>query len=544
MNIDKEMNFDRKTVAFLTLGCKVNSYETEAMQKIFEDAGYRVVDFSMRSDVYVVNTCTVTNIADRKSRQMLHKARKMNDDAVVVAVGCYVQTAGEVLKQDAAIDIVIGNNKKKDIIRILNEYYTSGYSENRNNKDKADNIDRTYNIDRADDTGKTYNIDKAVNAEKTYKLDKAHNTDAIKAYTSDNTGKSGAEKKTADQTSPADSLLAGTITAQNKNRTQAKLDNILDIDSETEYEELNIDSVAEKTRAYIKIQDGCNQFCSYCIIPYARGRVRSRGEESILTEVKNLVSKGYKEIVLTGIHLSSYGIDFEPVTGKHRLLELVLMLSQVEGLKRIRFGSLEPRIITEEFVQTLSDNTKICPHFHLSLQSGCDATLKRMNRKYSTQEYYDKCVLLRKYFNNPAITTDVIVGFPGETEEDFEETYNFLKKVSFAQMHIFKYSVRKGTRAEHMPDQVRDETKTARSNRLMELEENMASKYKTLFSGREEKILIEEAMDINGVTYQAGHNERYIKMAVKSNQDLINSIVKVKVAGFLKKDIMFCEIMD
>ena len=580
MNIDKEMNFDRKTVAFLTLGCKVNSYETEAMQKIFEDAGYRVVDFSMRSDVYVVNTCTVTNIADRKSRQMLHKARKMNDDAVVVAVGCYVQTAGEVLKQDAAIDIVIGNNKKKDIIRILNEYYTSGYSENRcitdkaddidntYNTDKADDTDKTYNIDKADNTGKTYNIDKAddmdktynidkaentdktyniekaENTDKTYNMDKAHNTDAIKAYTPDNTGKSGAEKKTADQTSPADSLLTGTITAQNKNRTQAKLDNILDIDSETEYEELNIDSVAEKTRAYIKIQDGCNQFCSYCIIPYARGRVRSRGEESILTEVKNLVSKGYKEIVLTGIHLSSYGIDFEPVTGKHRLLELVLMLSQVEGLKRIRFGSLEPRIITEEFVQTLSDNTKICPHFHLSLQSGCDATLKRMNRKYSTQEYYDKCVLLRKYFNNPAITTDVIVGFPGETEEDFEETYNFLKKVSFAQMHIFKYSVRKGTRAEHMPDQVRDETKTARSNRLMELEENMASKYKTLFSCREEKILIEEAMNINGVTYQAGHNERYIKMAVKSNQDLINSIVKVKVAGFLKKDIMFCEIMD
>ncbi len=220
------------------------------------------------------------------------------------------------------------------------------------------------------------------------------------------------------------------------------------------------------------------------------------------------------------------------------------MLSQVEGLKRIRFGSLEPRIITEEFVQTLSDNTKICPHFHLSLQSGCDATLKRMNRKYSTQEYYDKCVLLRKYFKNPAITTDVIVGFPGETEEEFEETYNFLKKVSFAQMHIFKYSVRKGTRAEHMPDQVRDETKTARSNRLMELEESMAAEYKALFSGREENILIEESMDINGVTYQMGHNERYIKMAVKSNQDLINSIVKVKVAGFLKKDIMFCEIMD
>lgn len=534
MNIDNEKNFNCKTVAFLTLGCKVNSYETEAMQKIFEDAGYSVVDFSMRSDVYVVNTCTVTNIADRKSRQMLHKARKMNDAAVVVAVGCYVQTAGEVLKQDNAIDIVIGNNKKKDIIRILNEYYDAGYSDNRNIKNKADNTDKTDNIDNAD-------------ADKTYNTDKADNTDTIKAYNPDNTGnadRTGSIMKTVNQASPADNLSTNTITALDKNRTWAKLDNILDIDSETEYEELNIESVAEKTRAYIKIQDGCNQFCSYCIIPYARGRVRSRGGESILNEVRNLVSKGYKEIVLTGIHLSSYGVDFEPVSGKHRLLELVLMLSQVEGLKRIRFGSLEPRIITEEFVQTLSDNTKICPHFHLSLQSGCDATLKRMNRKYSTQEYYDKCVLLRKYFKNPAITTDVIVGFPGETEEEFEETYNFLKKVSFAQMHIFKYSVRKGTRAEHMPDQVRDETKTARSNRLMELEESMAAEYKALFSGREENILIEESMDINGVTYQMGHNERYIKMAVKSNQDLINSIVKVKVAGFLKKDIMFCEIMD
>lgn len=521
MNIDNEKNFNCKTVAFLTLGCKVNSYETEAMQKIFEDAGYSVVDFSMRSDVYVVNTCTVTNIADRKSRQMLHKARKMNAAAVVVAVGCYVQTAGEVLKQDAAIDIVIGNNKKKDIIRILNEYYDTGYSDNRNDTNKADSTDKTYNIDKTDDA------------------------DTIKAYYPDSTGNAdstGSVKKTVDQGSPADNLSAGTTL--DKNRRRARLDNILDIDSETEYEELNIESVAEKTRAYIKIQDGCNQFCSYCIIPYARGRVRSRGGESILSEVKNLVSKGYKEIVLTGIHLSSYGVDFEPVSGKHRLLELVLMLSQVEGLKRIRFGSLEPRIITEEFAQTLSDNTKICPHFHLSLQSGCDATLKRMNRKYSTQEYYDKCVLLRKYFNNPAITTDVIVGFPGETEEEFEETYQFLKKVSFAQMHIFKYSVRKGTRAEHMPDQVRDETKTVRSNRLMDLEESMAADYKALFSGREENILIEESMDINGVTYQMGHNERYIKMAVKSNQDLINSIVKVKVAGFLKKDIMFCEIMD
>ncbi len=505
MNENKKQELNCKTVAFLTLGCKVNFYETAAMQKIFEDAGFQVVDFAQCSDVYVINTCTVTNIADRKSRQMLHKARKMNEAAVVVAVGCYVQTAGDVLKQDKAIDIVIGNNRKKDIIRILNEYYESTGENATRQEEEQDFIKK----------------DKRYFGFSTYP---GH--------------------------------LAG-----------CAVNNIIDISLETKYEELNIDSVAEKTRAYIKIQDGCNQFCSFCIIPNARGRVRSRDEKSILAEAFHLVSKGYKEIVLTGIHLSSYGVDFDKnhakadalimkkedmsalkgiflKTDQNHLLRLIGKLSRMEGLKRIRLGSLEPRIITEEFVQTLSDNTKFCPHFHLSLQSGCDETLRRMNRKYSTQEYYEKCLLLRKYFKNPAVTTDVIVGFPGETEEEFEETRKFLRKISFSQMHIFKYSVRKGTRAEHMPGQVREEIKTVRSNILLELGAQMAKEYRAGFLGGTENILIEECLSVDGKNYQIGHNERYLKLAVKSQKDLHNQIIQGRVTGFLNKEIMFCEIMD
>lgn len=495
MNIDKNQEINYKTVAFLTLGCKVNSYETEAMQKIFEDAGFLVVDFTKPSDVYVVNTCTVTNIADRKSRQMLHKARKMNTAAVVVAVGCYVQTAGEVLEQDDAVDIVIGNNKKKDIIRILNEYYEARSKGNISSEEEYQEMDP-----------------------------EVSNSPVLNIHPIT------LEEVKADNFLDHNNIGKG---------------NIIDISTETEYEELNIESVAEKTRAYIKIQDGCNQFCSYCIIPYARGRVRSRAEVSILSEVSKLVQKGYKEIVLTGIHLSSYGVDFDKKESeKHHLLELIMKLSVTEGLERIRLGSLEPRIITEEFAQTLSGNTKLCPHFHLSLQSGCNETLKRMNRKYSAEEYYEKCNLLRKYFVNPAITTDVIVGFPGETNEEFEETKRFLRKISFAQMHIFKYSVRKGTRAEHMPDQVREEIKNVRSNTLIELEETMETEYKSAFLDKAENILIEETMVIDGQAYQIGHNERYLKLAVKSDKDLNNRIIKGKVTGFLNKEMMFCEIMD
>ncbi|GAA4298101.1 tRNA (N(6)-L-threonylcarbamoyladenosine(37)-C(2))-methylthiotransferase MtaB [Anaerocolumna aminovalerica] len=445
-------HFDKngKTVAFLTLGCKVNSYETEAMQKLFEDEDYQVVDFDSKADVYVVNTCTVTNIADRKSRQMLHRARKLNENATVIAVGCYVQAAKDVLEQDDAIDIVIGNNKKNKIIDILKEY-----NQGKNIEDEA----------------------------------------------------------------------------------------VIDLSIEAKYEPLMIESVTEKVRAYIKIQDGCNQFCSYCIIPYARGRVRSRDEESIMEEVQNLVTKGYKEIVLTGIHLTSYGIDLDE-RKESKLLALIVNLSTIEGLERIRLGSLEPRIITEDFAKTLAVNKKFCPHFHLSLQSGSDETLKRMNRKYSPKEYFEKCELLRKYFDNPAITTDVIVGFPGETEEEFNETKQFLAKVAFAQMHVFKYSKRNGTRAYSMPDQVKEEIKAERSNILIDLNAKMMEDYHSSFIGKSERILVEEIIEIDGKQYQIGHNERYVKLAINAEKSLINQIVTVNVIKDLTKEIMFCEIMD
>lgn len=485
MDISNYGKNNRKTVAFLTLGCKVNSYETQGIKKLFEEEDYSVVEFHEKADVYVINTCTVTNIADRKSRQMLHKARKMNEDAIVMAVGCYAQAAGEQLKEDEAIDIVVGNNRKKDIIHIL------------------------------------------------------------KAYIADNT-----------------------------------IDSIIDISGNIEYEDLEILDVSEKTRAYIKIQDGCNQFCSYCIIPYARGRVRSRFAKSILREAKNLVEKGYQEIVLTGIHLSSYGIDFKKEGGdmetadvkaadisvpeeeidgldafirepgdyepgtNYYLLDLIKQLDQIEGLKRIRLGSLEPRIVTESFVKGLSELETICPHFHLSLQSGCNSTLKRMNRKYTTEVYLEKCLLLRKYFTNPAITTDIIVGFPGETAEEFEQTKEYLRNIQFAQMHIFKFSPRKGTRAANMTDPVKEEIKAERSNELLHLAEEMSDTYKRSFIGKTEKLLVEEETLIEGETYQIGHNERYLKLAVKSEKSLTNQILSVKVKEFLNKEMMFCESMD
>ena len=453
------MSNNNKKVAFLNLGCKVNSYETEAMQQLMRNSGYEVVDFSDKADVYIVNTCTVTNIADRKSRQMLHKAKKTNPEAVVVAAGCYAQASKGQLEEDLAIDIIIGNNVKKDIVTILNEFY----------------------------------------------LD------------------------------------------------QGKNEAVIEINKEKEYEELQIDSLTDKNRAYIKIQDGCNQFCSYCIIPYTRGRVRSRKQEDIVAEVERLVANGYKEVVLTGIHLSSYGIELQKRNPDEEvedylkeesmpLLQIIMKLSKIDGLERIRLGSLEPRIITEHFVQTLASNPKFCPHFHLSLQSGCDTTLKRMNRKYNTREYYDSCVLLRKYFDQPAITTDVIVGFPGETEEEFEETKAFLRKVSFAEMHVFKYSVRKGTRAESMPNQVPDQTKQERSNELITLNDLMNEEYQNSFVGRIEKILIEEEIDIDGVKYQIGHNERYLKLAVRAENANVNDIVSAKVVERLSKDMMLCEI--
>lgn len=426
------------SVAFLTLGCKVNSYETNAMEKLFMEAGYDIREFDDTADVYVINTCTVTNMADRKSRQMLHKAKKKNEDAVIVAVGCYVQAAKEDLKEDSAIDIIIGNNQKKDIVTLVEAY--------------------------------------------------------------------------------------------RKGKTLNEME-LLDMRQEQSYEELQIEDAGEKTRAYIKIQDGCNQFCSYCIIPYVRGRIRSRSEEEILQEVKRVVSHGYKEVVLTGIHLSSYGVDlqgeknFVALEGKP-LLSIIEKVNEIDGLERIRLGSLEPRIITERFVEKLSSVKKVCPHFHLSLQSGCDATLKRMNRKYTTKDYEDGCQILRKYYDRPAITTDIIVGFPEESNEEFCITKEFVKRIQFSDVHIFKYSMRKGTVAAKMECQIPEQIKHERSVELISLGKEMTYAYETSFLKEQQTLLVEETVELDGYFYETGHTERYMKLYVKKGESDNHGLVK------------------
>lgn len=425
-----------KKAALHNLGCKVNAYETEAMQELLENSGYEIVPFKEGADVYIVNTCTVTNMADRKSRQMLHRARKMNPEAIIVAAGCYVQTLKEGQEIDPSIDIVIGNDQKQELVSILEAY------------------------------------DKRYEPEHTALLE---------------------------------------------------LDEIGRV---KEYREMHLSKTAEHTRAYIKVQDGCNQFCSYCIIPYARGRVRSRLPQQVVAEVTHLAETGYQEVVLTGIHLSSYGIDLEEdVT----LLSLIQAVHQIEGLKRIRLGSLEPRIITEEFAYALAGMEKICPHFHLSLQSGCNRTLERMNRRYTAEEYYEKCCLLRKVFEHPALTTDVIVGFPGETEEEFQESMAFLEKVEFYETHIFKYSKREGTKAAVMPDQVPEDIKTKRSNALIALGKENQKKYEDYYIGKQVEVLVEEHAKIQGEDLQVGHTREYIKVALQSDKNLQNTIVNVEI---------------
>ena len=442
-----------KTVALYNLGCKVNSYEMEVMRQILREKGYGIVAFDERADIYIVNTCTVTNIADRKSRQMLHRARQLNPDAVVVAVGCYVQTGREAVEADPGVDLAIGNNRKKDIAAILEEY-----------------------LERRREGGPE-----------------------------------------------RDKTLEGAT--------------VLDIGHTYEYEEMRLQETSGHTRAYIKIQDGCNQFCSYCIIPYARGRVRSRSQEDILTEVRGLAEKGYKETVLTGIHISSYGVD----KGKPALLELLKGIHGIDGIERIRLGSLEPRIVTEEFARELGKLPKLCPHFHLSLQSGCDATLKRMNRHYTTGEYYEKVRILRRVFGDPAITADIIVGFPGETEEEFQETKAFLEKIKFYEMHVFKYSKRKGTPAAVMENQVPEKTKASRSNLLLTMEKMQSKEFRETFLGREEEILFEEGKEIGGDFYQIGHTKQYVKVAKKSEKSLSNTIIAGKITKFLLDDIMLVQ---
>lgn len=434
--------------AFLTLGCKVNQYETDAMRELLEAAGYDIVDFRERADVYIINTCSVTNMADRKSRQMIHRARKKNPDAVVVAAGCYVQAAENELKEKGIADVLIGNNKKKDIVRILEEYFQKG-------------------------------------------------------------------EKTAE---------------------------VLDISCTNEYESLTIHKISEHTRAYIKIQDGCNQFCSYCIIPYTRGRIRSKQPEDVIREIRALAREGYKEVVLTGIHLSSYGMDF-PEENRTDLLAVIENVQEIDGIERIRLGSLEPRIITEEFAQGLKKCSKVCPHFHLSLQSGCDETLKRMNRKYTTEEYKKALAILRDTFEHPALTTDVIVGFAGETEEEFEKTRAYLEEINLYEMHIFKFSVRKGTRAERMPGQVPEDVKTKRSAVLLAMTERHKKDFEQWYIGRKEKVLLEEMVEINGTKYMQGHTERYVKVVVNfdENSEILrqNHIVAVKIQGFLDENLLY-----
>ncbi len=434
-----------KKAALHNLGCKVNGYETEAMQELLEQNGYQIVPFQDTADVYIVNTCTVTNVADRKSRQMLHRARKKNPDAVVVACGCYVQAKqGEL---DESVDIVIGNNRKKDLIEILKTF-----EENRQGQIRPE---------------------------------------------------------------------AG--------RFRDRRVELADINRVREYEELKLESTAEHTRVYVKVQDGCNQFCSYCIIPYARGRVRSRSRDCVTGEVRQLADNGYKEVVLTGIHLSSYGVD----TGDS-LLGLILAIHEIPGIRRIRLGSLEPGIITEKFVAAIAKLPKICPHFHLSLQSGCDATLQRMNRRYTSGEYYEKCTLLRKYFARPALTTDVIVGFPGETEEEYAKSRAFIDKVDFYETHVFKYSKRTGTRAAMMEDQVPEEIKNTRSSDLLALGRRKRGEYEEELIGTVQEVLMEEDILIEGERYQVGHTREYVKVGQKTDENRVNQIVNVEIKNRLQ----------
>lgn len=455
-----------KTVAFHTLGCKVNTYETEAMQQLMKEAGYMSVDFSEKADVYIVNTCSVTNIADRKSRQMLHKARKMNKDAIVVAAGCYVESAKNRIDEDLSIDIIVGNNNKNDIVNIINKYLTD------------------------------------------------------------------------------------------KEKTQF----IIDINKTDEYEEFNIKKINDHTRAFIKVQDGCNQFCSYCIIPFTRGRVRSRKMENILEEVKNFSLSGYKEIVLTGIHLSSYGVDFldesynkrmeylteneesdEEFVTKNELLDLIKNIAKIPGIERVRIGSLEPRIIKESFIKGLSKIKGFCPHFHLSLQSGCDRTLKNMNRKYSAKEFFEGVNIIRKYFDAPAITTDIIVGFPGESEKDFRECENFVKKVGFYETHIFPYSIREGTKAARMP-QIEGNIKALRANVLNEINLKNQRKFRESRIGKYDEMLCEEVYIKDNNEYFTGYTKEYVRVAVPKGNYKTNDMVRGKITGFLTDNILFMEI--
>ena len=445
-----------RTIAFHNLGCKVNSYETEAMAQKCIEKGYQIVDFEQKADIYVVNTCSVTNIADRKSRQMLHKAKKQNPDSVVVAVGCFVQANPEEVAKDEAIDLIVGNNKKKDLFEILEEYLSK----------------------------------KAIPTEKI--ITDVHHCD---------------------------------------------------------YEELKINKSEEHSRVFVKIQDGCDRYCTYCIIPYVRGNLRSRKPEDVVSEIKEIAANGYREVVITGIHLSSYGKDFlkdgkpslDYTVNSEYLINLLKDINDIEGIDRIRIGSFEPMILSEDFVSKLSKISKLCPHFHISLQSGCDSVLKRMNRHYDTKAFYEKTVLLRKYFPGCALTTDVIVGFPGETEDEFETTYKYLTKIKFFETHIFPYSRRKGTVADKMPGQLTMNEKKARVSKLLELDAKLSREYREGKLGETDNIIVEEIKTINGANYFVGHTPEYVMVALKEDDSiskLIGHTVKVKLDKMLTDEVV------
>ena len=451
-----------RTIAFHNLGCKVNSYETDAMAQKCIEKGYKIVDFEQKSDIYVVNTCSVTNIADRKSRQMLHKAKKQNPDSVVVAVGCFVQANPEEVAKDEAIDLIVGNNKKKDLFEILEEYLN--------------------------------------------------------------------------QRSESKDLQGRTITDVHH----------------CDYEELKINKSEEHSRVFVKIQDGCDRYCTYCIIPYVRGNLRSRKPEDVVREIKEIAANGYREVVITGIHLSSYGKDFlkdgkpslDYTGNSDYLIDLLKDINDIEGIDRIRIGSFEPMILSEDFVEKLSRINKLCPHFHISLQSGCDSVLKRMNRHYNTEQFYEKTVLLRKYFPGCALTTDVIVGFPGETDEEFEETYKYLTKIKFFETHIFPYSRRKGTVADRMPDQLTMNEKKERVSKLLELDAKLSAEFRKSKLGETTDIVVEETKVIDGKEYLVGHTPEYIMCAINTgnnNLDLIGQKAEILLKSMLNDEIVYGE---
>lgn len=453
-----------KKIAFHNLGCKVNSYELDYMTQKSASFGYELVDFEQKADVYIVNTCSVTNIADRKSRQMIHKAKKENPEATVVAVGCFVQANPEEVMKDEAIDLIVGNNKKKEIFELLSDYF-----------------------EKKEITKKD-------------------------------------EKKNSDK-----SLEGKTLT---------------DI-MHCEYEEIKVSKSEERSRAYVKIQDGCNRYCTYCIIPYTRGNIRSRKPENVIEEIENLSKAGYKEVVLTGIHISSYGKDFggekEP---EDYLYELMKEIDKIDGIERIRIGSFEPMILSEEFVSNLSKVKKLCPHFHISLQSGCNTVLKRMNRHYDVDAYFEKTLLLRKYYEGCAITTDVIVGFPGETEEEFAETVEYLKKVKFFETHIFPYSRRKGTIADRMEGQLSANEKKERVRVLLELDRIESENFRQSKIGSETNIIVEETKEIEGKTYYVGHTPEYIMTAIdfsENEEKIVGEAVKVRIERSLTEGIVYGE---